>query len=119
MATSVRTSGIFLLLFLIISASAVSPPWILSVVKECKIKCGLKVISSGVKEWSLTEASGKRGALCTPPFVSKHQFLDVQIDVPEKNLYFCVLGDDNLWYHQGDGIYLSPDDVIQRLVQLF
>lgn len=112
MATSLRTSGLFLLLFLIINTCAVSPPWIFSLEKECVgSKCGIKVLSSNVYEWSLTARPGARGEPCEPPFEYTQKLLVVEVDVPKEKLYFCAKGADGEWIHQGDGIYLSADDV--------
>ncbi|KAL0853107.1 hypothetical protein ABMA27_012875 [Loxostege sticticalis] len=112
MATSLRTSGLFLLLFLIINTCAVSPPWIFSLEKECVgSKCGIKVLSSNVYEWSLTARPGARGEPCDPPFEYTQKLLVVEVDVPKEKLYFCAKGADGEWIHQGDGIYLSADDV--------
>ncbi|XP_028168076.1 metal transporter CNNM4-like [Ostrinia furnacalis] len=112
MAVSLRTSGLFLLLFLIINTCAVSPPWILSVVKECvDDKCGIKVLSSDVVEWSLTGRRGDRGEVCSPPFYYTQKSSEAVVDVPNEKLYFCAKGVDGAWLHQGDEIYLSADDV--------
>lgn len=119
MATYTRTSGLFLLLFLLVNTSAASPPWIFSVIKECVgNKCGVSVISSDVIEWGLTGEIGEKGAVCSPP-ANKYTESNVELEVPSGTLFFCARGEDNLWYHQGDGVYLSPNDVTDRLVQFF
>ncbi|RVE44514.1 hypothetical protein evm_010843 [Chilo suppressalis] len=121
MATSMRTSGLFLLLFLIINACAVSPPWIFSVNvnKTCSNVCAYKLNVNGanVVEWSLTYEERQRGGVCVPPFVLKEKLLlDVEFKVPNDGgkLFFCAKGDDGVWIHQGAEIYLAPDDVTGR-----
>ncbi|CAG9789796.1 unnamed protein product [Diatraea saccharalis] len=119
MANCLRTSGLFLLLFLIINTCAVSPPWIFSVNvnKSCSTVCDYKLNVNGVNivEWSLTYKEQQRGDLCEELFVFKETLLDVQLKVPNGGkLFFCAKGDDGVWIHQGGEIYLAPDDVTGR-----
>ncbi|KAL4714272.1 hypothetical protein ACJJTC_009624 [Scirpophaga incertulas] len=117
--SSLRTSGIFLLLFLILNTSAVSPPWIftVNVQQSCGSLCvyKLNVNAVNVNEWSLTYNKQDRGATCEPPFVSTQKSVDVELIVPNAGkLYFCAKGEDGVWIHQGGGIFLAPDDITGR-----
>lgn len=115
-----RTSGLFLLLFLIINTSAaVSPPWILSVrvdnVSCFQSKCvyKLKVNGLNVEEWSLTSEPATRG--CKEFLIVKKE-LETEFEVPvlDKKLFFCAKSSDGVWFHQGGNVYLDSNDVIRR-----
>lgn len=115
---ALRTSGLFLLLFLIINTSAVSPPWILSVrvdnvsclLNKCVYK--LKVNGLNVEEWSLTSEPATRG--CNN-FLIVEKELETELEVPaDKKLFFCAKSYDGIWFHQGENVYLDSSDVIGR-----
>ncbi|XP_063899219.1 unextended protein [Helicoverpa armigera] len=114
-----RTSELFLLLFLIINTCAVTPPWIFSIkqnTKTCDVnKCvfNVDVNANNVDEWSLTSEPADSERKCESFFVSK-VFENVVVDVPNdgRKVYFCVRS-GGLWHHQGDGVYLDANDVIQ------
>ncbi|XP_049883207.1 unextended protein-like [Pectinophora gossypiella] len=110
-ACCLRTSGVFLLLFLL-KSSCGSPPWILSVrVSETACKdnnCALKFDVNGeFDQWSLTHIPAVRGSLCS-------QFVPVienKIElISKEKLFFCAKN-ANGWFHQGERLYLEPDDV--------
>lgn len=116
-----RTSELFLLLFLIINTCAVTPPWIFSVKPNSKIcdnnNCvyNLNVNAKNVDEWSLTlhPASERK---CDSYFVSK-SFENVDVDVPNdgRPVYFCVKSNGE-WHQQGEAEYLDtyaiqPDEM--------
>lgn len=104
---ALRTSGLFLLLFLIISTHTVSPPWILSVRilnSNCADVCDYELkVNGNFEEWSLTSQLNE----CTPMFIGKER-----IQVPKTKLYFCARNDGR-WLHQGDELYLENGDVIR------
>lgn len=115
-ALCLRTSELFLLLFLIISTCAVAPPWIFSVkqyTKTCDVnKCvfDVDVNARNVDEWSLTfePASEEK---CGSLFVNK-VFENVLVELPNdgRRVYFCVKS-DGLWHHKGEGVFLESNDV--------
>ncbi|CAH1642136.1 unnamed protein product [Spodoptera littoralis] len=115
-AVCLRTSELFLLLFLIISTCAVAPPWIFSVkqyTKTCDVnRCvfDIDVNAKNVDEWSLTlePASEQK---CGSLFVN-NVFENVLVELPNdgRRVYFCVKS-DGLWHHQGEGVYLDSNDV--------
>lgn len=111
-----RTSELFLLLFLIIKTCAGTPPWIFTVqqnAKSCDInECvyNINVNAANVDEWSVTfePASEQK---CDSFFVSKiFENVDVKVDNDGRKVYFCVKH-EGVWHHQGKGIYLDANDV--------
>ncbi|XP_041988954.1 unextended protein-like [Aricia agestis] len=116
-----RTSGVFLLLFLLNNALS-SAPWILSVnVKHVscdKEKCEyLLNVFGNIKSWSLTPEAGERGGVCLTKFYKNTANSDVKFVTRNdgKKLYFCSESENGEWFHQGDGLYLVGDDVITTL----
>ncbi|CAK1587465.1 unnamed protein product [Parnassius mnemosyne] len=116
---SLRTSGIFLLLFLITKTNAVSAPWIFSVEvndKTCsELKCvyNLNVNGLDFDEWSLTYEPAVRGAECGGRFLEEKLTKNVEIVVPvAKKLFFCAKGSKGVWFHQGESLFLEANDVI-------
>ncbi|KAG7298440.1 hypothetical protein JYU34_018066 [Plutella xylostella] len=123
-----RTSGLFLLLFLIQNSIAVSPPWILSInvnkVSCSNFKCyyDLFVRGSDADKWSLTSKPAARGSECKNTdflLVKSFEFSsNFEFDVPNVGgkLFFCAKSSDaDGWFHQGDRLYLEPaNDVKQR-----
>lgn len=114
----IRTSGLFLLLFLTTNAHTNSPPWIFSVVindKSCTgTTCDYEVILNGinVNQWSLTFVPAERGGDCRAnEFVVNSFDLSSGFRVPntERKLYFCA-SSGNGWLHQGTTLYLEPTD---------
>ncbi|XP_060809213.1 unextended protein isoform X2 [Amyelois transitella] len=109
-----RTSGVFLLLFLITYTCAVSPPWIFSVhinSVSCSDKCVYNLNVSGeFVEWSLTSTPGRRGELCKDNLIQKTSVSDVIIEVPPGKFYFCA-NSGNGWRHEG--VFLDGSDVIE------
>lgn len=109
---ALRTSGLFLLLFLIVNTSAVSPPWILSVLVNnvtCdSLKCAYKLDVRGeFDDWALTYTPD---APCLPDFVAKNGV----VEVPKQNRVFFCAKSAGVWIHQGDRLYLDADDVTAR-----
>ncbi|XP_063543882.1 unextended protein-like [Cydia strobilella] len=108
-----RTSGLFLLLFLITNAYAVFQPWIFAVSvnksscaeQKCVLKLNLEV--SNVDSWSLTPEPAVRGALCNPTITK--DVVDTELIV-EKNdrMFFCAKVGEQ-WLHQGVDLYLDGD----------
>jgi hypothetical protein len=115
MASGIRTSGVFLLLFLILNTHATSPPWILSVnyLYNC-VDCVNKihVNGTGIFEWSITYKKQEKGQICKEPFVVRETELDVEVYIPGGEWYFCAKGEDGVWIHQD--VFLAPDDVSGR-----
>lgn len=115
-----RTSGVFLLLFLLLSACVASPPWIFSV-RVNNVSCtdntcyyNVNVTGNGVKEWSLTSKPGVRGELCENIVSIERTLNNVDIKVSKSGkLYFCAKGIYG-WTHQGSSIFLDANDVIKR-----
>lgn len=111
LCSAMRTSGLFLLLFLIINTQAVYQPWIFtaSVNKsQCENeKCvlNLNIQVSNVDLWSLTRSPASRGQPCSPTIVKDVNDNDLIVGVDEK-LFFCVQV-DGVWIHQG--LYLEGD----------
>lgn len=111
-----RTSGVFLLLFLITSTCTVSPPWIFSVnindVSCVDNKCVFDLnVSGDFVEWSITSEAGARGELCDDFAEPKKSGSNV-IEVPKTGKwYFCANGPDG-WRHQL--VYLDASDVSER-----
>ncbi|XP_063371668.1 uncharacterized protein LOC134659891 [Cydia amplana] len=108
-----RTSGLFLLLFLITNAYAVFQPWIFAVSvnksscaeRKCVLNLNLEV--SNVYSWSLTREPAVRGAPCNPTITK--DVVDTELIV-EKNerMFFCAKVGEQ-WLHQGVGLYLDGD----------
>lgn len=120
-----RTSGVFLLLFLIINACALSPPWILSVrvnnVSCIVDKCVYNVDVSGsdVQVWSVTYKPAVRGSLCETPISENFggtENVEFEVDNSDGKLYFCARNSDGVWLHQGEYLYLEAHDVIGHTV---
>lgn len=112
-----RTSELFLLLFLIINTCAGTPPWIFSVkqnTRTCDVnKCvyNIDVNAVNVDEWSLTVEPASEQS-CGLYLVSKvFENVDVNVDKDGRKVYFCVKS-DGVWHHRGEGIYLDANDVI-------
>lgn len=116
MRVELRTSGLFLLLFLIVNTSAVPPSWIFSVVVNnvtCdSTKCAYNLdVKGDFDEWSLTYAPADTG-LCLPDFfVGKNGIIEVPSN--ENRLFFCAKS-AGVWQHQGERLYLDADDVTVR-----
>lgn len=113
-----RTSKLFLLLFLIINTCAGTPPWIFSIkpnTKSCddnKCVINLNVNAKNVDEWSLTYEPASEQS-CDSYFVSKlFENVDVNVQNDGRKVYFCVKSGGE-WHHQGKGVYLDANDVIQ------
>lgn len=110
---SPRTNSLFLLLFLIINASAVSPPWILSVTVrnvECGDVCDYDLdVKGDIDGWSLTYLPGTAGVQCLPDFVGNKNV--VRVPVSETRLFFCAKSALGVWFHQGERLYLDAGDV--------
>lgn len=104
---ALRTSGLFLLLFLIKITQTVSPPWILSVRvlnSNCADACDYELnVNGNFEEWSVTSQLNE----CMPMFYGKET-----IQVPNTKLYFCAKIDGR-WLHQGNDLYLENGDVIR------
>ncbi|CAK1554455.1 unnamed protein product [Leptosia nina] len=112
-ARVLRTSGLFLLFS--INTLAVSP-WLVTVQVD-KVTCGdvncdyrIKVLGD-VNQWSLTSKGNVRGAKCDDNFSIRKSNVPVELTAPASSkLYFCA-EKDGVWYHQGEKLYLSSDDV--------
>ncbi|XP_048003344.1 unextended protein-like isoform X2 [Leguminivora glycinivorella] len=111
--TLLRTSGLFLLLFLITNAYAVFQPWIFAVSvnksrcadEKCVLNLNLEV--SNVESWSLTREPAVRGALCNPTITK--DVLDTELIVQKNDrMFFCAKVGEQ-WLHQGVDLYLDGD----------
>ncbi|XP_072943230.1 unextended protein-like [Epargyreus clarus] len=106
-----RTSGLFLLLFLISNTLAVSAPWIFSVEVvsvSCLEKCVYELnVVGNIEEWSLTYVPGALGSQCLPHIVEPAN-VTVKIEVGAEKQYFCAKS-GNSWKHQGESLYLEGD----------
>ncbi|XP_013139294.1 PREDICTED: metal transporter CNNM4-like [Papilio polytes] len=121
---SLRTSGVFLLLFLLKITNASSGPWIFSVdvnEKACsELKCvyNLNVNGLDIDVWSLTEVPAARGGDCEGRFLEEKSTKNVELIVPvAKKLFFCAKGPDGVWYNQGESLFLEANDVIEANAQ--
>lgn len=119
---SLRTSGLFLLLFLFRNAASAPPPWILSVrinALSCdEVKCdyNLTVSGLGVNKWSLTLEPAARGAECYATVLGSSESTSAVLELQNgaERRYFCAES-DGVWLHQGDSLYLEPaNDVSGR-----
>lgn len=113
-----RTSELFLLLFLIISTCAVTPPWIFSVKQNTKTcddnKCvfNIDVNAKNVEEWGLTFEPASE-LKCDSFFVSTiFENVDVDVENIGGKVYFCVKS-GGVWHHEGEDVYLDANDVIE------
>lgn len=116
--SELRTSGLFLLLFLIVYTSAVSPPWIFSVLVNdvaCDSqKCAYKLDVKGeFDEWSLTYAPG---GPCLADYVAKNGVVEVPNN--GNRVFFCAKS-AGLWRPQGDRLFLEADDVTARSAERY
>ncbi|KAG6459975.1 hypothetical protein O3G_MSEX011700 [Manduca sexta] len=114
-----RTSGLYLLLFLTLNTCAESPPWIFNVKLNnytCNDnKCVYNLDVSGLYQWSLTYEAVPRDRLCEPEFdVVSSGNVDIEVPNTEKKLYFCVKSPEGVWLSQGEQLYLDGSDVIGR-----
>ncbi|KAI5632957.1 metal transporter CNNM4 [Phthorimaea operculella] len=106
-----RTSSVFLLLFLLKYTSA-SHPRIFDV-KVNTVKCGGQScafdlnVEGDFNGWALTSVPARAGSACQPFGVVKNN----EIQVPISNKWFFCAGNENGWFHQGEGVYLEADDV--------
>lgn len=78
----------------------------------CDVKnCVFNVRVDSEKVWSLTSSPGDRLAACSPEF-QLFSTSEAVIRAPNNKdkLYLCVRK-DNQWFHQGNELFLSPDDV--------
>lgn len=111
-----RTSGLFLLLFLIINTSATSPPRIFNVkVNNFTCSDNVCVYKFDVNvdyEWSLTYEPAPRGRHCAPEFGIVKTGNVIELPNTEKRLYFCVKSPTGVWLSQGENLYLDSNDVI-------
>ncbi|CAH2062154.1 unnamed protein product, partial [Iphiclides podalirius] len=121
---ALRTSGIFLLLFLIIRTQADTAPWIFAVnvndraCSELKCVYNLNVNGFGFDVWSLTYVPAARGGGCEGRFLEQKLTKAVELVVPAaEKLFFCARGSDGVWYHQGAGLFLDGNDVIGPIAQ--
>lgn len=121
---SLRTSGIFLLLFLLTQTHATSAPWIFAVdvnARACsELKCvyNLNVNGLGFDVWSITYVPAARGEGCEGRFSDQKPTKGVELVVAVgEKLFFCARGADGEWYHQGAGLFLEGSDVIGPIAQ--
>ncbi|XP_053623164.1 unextended protein-like [Plodia interpunctella] len=111
---ALRTSGVFLLLFLITNTCSVSPPRIFTVhintVSCADNKCVYNLdVSGDFAEWSLTSTPGRRGELCKDNILQQTTAPDVNVEVPDGKFYFCANFGGG-WRHQA--VFLDGGDVI-------
>lgn len=113
----IRTSGLFLLLFLSQNTIADNSPWIFipllksSSCTELKCDYNLKV-SGNYNSWSLTSDPGKKSGECSTKTLINPLNVDVQLEgIDDNKLYFCAES-ENVWYHQGVDLFLESGDVI-------
>lgn len=110
-----RTSGVFLLLFLIANSSAVQPPWILSA-RVADVACDAEGgrcaysldVDGEFAEWALTYSRSG----CETVFAARGG----RVEAPppptgEGALFFCARGAGGGWRHQGGRLYLDAGDV--------